>query len=126
MRGFIALMSAVILSAVLLVVVLAASYSGFVARFAVLDAEYKERSSALVDACADIILLRLGNDSSYVGPETVTVSGSTCQILGVIQQGTNPEVFKLQAEFQNAYTNALVGVDTNTISISSWQEIGHF
>jgi hypothetical protein len=125
-RGFVALMSVVIISAVLLVVVVTGSLTGFTTRFNILDAELKERSAALVDSCVEMALLRVGVDSSYVGPETVAVSGQSCTIVGVVDASAEPRVFKISASFNNAYTFALVGVDTGALSISSWEEVANF
>lgn len=126
-RGFIALMSAIIISAILLVVVVAGSLNGFTTRFTLLDAESKQRSEAALDACVDTILARLANDSNYAGPEPLMSVGSdTCEIEGAVNPGGNPRTFKVQAIASRAYTDALITFDTGTPALTSWQEVGHF
>ncbi len=125
-RGFIALISVIIISAILLVVVVAGSMNGFVTRFTLLDAESKQRSAAAADACADTILSRLASDASYAGPETVVVGSDSCQVVGAVNPGGNPRVFKVQSVVSRAYTDALITFDTATPAVTAWQEVGHF
>ena len=125
-RGFIALMSAIIISSILLVVVVAGSLNGFTTRFTLLDAESKQRSEAAVDACADTILSRLASDSTYAGPETVAVGSDSCQVVGALNPSGNPRVFKVQAVVSRAYSDALITFNITTPALTSWQEVGHF
>lgn len=117
-RGFIALISVIIISAVLLTVAIAASLTGFYSRSNVLDAESKERSSALADSCVDTLLLRLVSGVSVTG--SVTVGPDQCQIL----TGSSP--YHIQAVFNHSYTNLLVAVDSSTLAATSWQEVAAF
>ena len=66
-RGFIALISALIISAILLIALVASNLTGFYSRFNILDSELKERSNATADACADIALLQFALDPMYAG-----------------------------------------------------------
>lgn len=116
-------MSAIIISAILTVVIVGASLTGWNSRFNILDAESKERSSALADACVDTILIRLAYDSSYAGGESVLVGSDTCRVLAAQNPVGNPRVFPVQAIFNHAYTNVLVTVDINAETITSWQEV---
>ncbi len=125
-RGFIALLSVIIVSAILLVVVLEANTSGFYTRFNILDSEFKERSSSLVDACVAIARMRVGANSSYIGPETVSVGSDQCQIVGTLNGAGNPRVFQIQAIYQTSYTDAQVSIDTDDLSIVSWKEVPHW
>jgi len=123
-RGFIALMSALIISAILLVVIVGGSLPQFYSRFNVLDREFKERSSALADACADTLVLQLSYDTSYSGG-VVAVGSDTCTILPPINPAGTPRTFPIQAIYQGAYTNLLVAVNVNTLAVSSWQEVAN-
>lgn len=114
-RGFIALMSVIIISAILLVVILGGNLIGFYSRFNVLDAESKARSSALADACADILLFQLYSGATIV-PGTIAVGSDTCKIV----TATSP--YQIQAIFNNAYTNLRITVDPSTLAVTSWQE----
>ncbi|MGE5540674.1 MAG: hypothetical protein ACM3TU_00085 [Bacillota bacterium] len=121
--GFIALMTAVVIAAVLLVVVVSGGMTGFFTRFDVLDTELKDRSEALADACVDTVMARLATDSSYRGPETVSVDSDTCSILGVESEDSTSRIFKIQAVYQHAYTNALVTFFIDTGNVASWREV---
>ena len=125
-EGFIALITAIALSLILLVVTVTLNQSGFLTRSTLLDAEYKERSSALAEACIDTALLKLANDPSYLGPDLNIAVGSsdTCDIRPVITTGSQKTI-QTRAIFQEAETNLEVVVDTN-LSIISWNELPNF
>lgn len=129
-KGFVALASVIILSAILLVIAVVGGLRGFYARSDMLDAESKERSSALADGCADTVLARLANDPTYPTsatlPETIAIDGASCQIIGVQNPGGNPRIFQIQGVYGNAYTDIMMTVDSATLSIPSWQEVPHF
>jgi hypothetical protein len=129
--GFIALMSAIIISVVLLVVVVSVSTGGFISRFNIVDSELKETSIGLAEACADIAILRLAADGSYDpgAGEVITVDDSDpmnikkCEIKTV--SPTWPKTVEIQAIYKNSYTNLEI-ILTNTtdpISVTSWKEL---
>jgi hypothetical protein len=126
-RGFIAITSAIIIAAILLVIATSGSLASFFSRFNVLDFELKQRSQALAEACADTVLLNIAGDSAYpVGyavPETVTVGSDTCTILGATNPSGSPRTFNVQAAYQSSYTNLAVTVDVNNLLITGWQEV---
>lgn len=112
-------MSVIIISAILLVVIVGGSLTGWNSRFDILDAESKERSSALADACVGSILLQLATNGAVVsGP--VSVGSDQCRILNTASP------YQIQASFNNAYTNLQVAVDPDTLTIISWQEVSVF
>jgi hypothetical protein len=105
-------MSAVIISAVLLVVVISASLSSFSGREIVLNAESKERSMALADACVSELLLRIAAGTQTNAPVTVV----EC----TIQNQSSP--YMIHAVFNRAHTNLRVTVDSS-LAITSWVEV---
>lgn len=118
-------MSAVVITAILLIVVVGGGLLGFFTRSDVLDSELKQRSEALVDACVDTIMSRLLADSTYMGGETITVSGSDqCQIGTGVTSGSYRQ-FKVSASYQRSYTYALVTLDPGTSALISWQEVAN-
>ncbi len=121
-RGFIALMSAILISAILLIAVVSVGMSGILSRFNVFDAESKNRSAALADACADSLLLQLMIDAGYSGG-TIAVGSDSCVIQAPQNPTGNPRIFPIQAIIQNSYTNILVYVDVNTPIITEWREV---
>ena len=116
-------MSAIILSAILLLVAATAGFSGFYGRFNILDSEFKERSSALADACVDELLLLIANDAAYKDAKTVDLYTGTCQIFAATNPTGNPRTFTIQAVYQNSYTNLIVTIDVEGVAITSWQEV---
>ncbi len=120
--GFVALISAIIISVILLLMVINVSLTAFYSRFNILDSELKERSSALAEACADTAMLKLANNSSY-NPvnEVVTVGSDTCTIISVT--GSITKTILTKADFKNYNTKLQIKVDATTIAVSEWKEI---
>jgi len=122
-RGFIALVSAVLISAILLTAAVTGSLTGFYARFGILNSEFKERGSALAEACVSVLLFKLGEDTSYAGPSlNYAVGSDTCNIFAATNPSGSPRIFKVQGVYQHSYTNLQIAVDTSTLAITSWQE----
>jgi hypothetical protein len=123
MRGFIALTSAIIISAMLLVVVVGGSLTGIYARYDMLDAELKERSAALADACADTVRLRIAGDSTYAGAQMVPVGDEHCRIFASSDAAANPRPFVVQGIYRRSYTTIAFAVDTATLGVSGRKEL---
>ena len=87
-----------------------------------MDSEYKERSIGLADACADIALLKLSEDATYIGGESVPVDGDSCDIHPINTVGTDFRI-NTEAIFNEAETNIEVFAATADLSISSWGEV---
>lgn len=119
-------MSAILISAVLLIIVASGSLAGWYSRFNILDSESKDRSAALADACMDTVLLRLSYDATYGGGETVPLDSDNCEILTAQNPFGNPRIFPIQAEFNRAYTNVLVTIDVVTRTVIAWREVPTF
>lgn len=124
-RGFVALMSAIIISAVLLMVVGAGSLSSYYVRFNILDREYKRMSATLADACAGEARLKLSADAAYAGDTTVAVGTEQCYIGPVAVAGTQRS-FGVRAVYRGYYTSLLVTLDTPSLAIISWKEVENF
>lgn len=119
--GFIALMSAIIISVILLLIVVNLSFSSFYSRSNILDSELKERSSALAEACVDTALLKLANNPLYfppVGGESVEVDGETC----IIESVSGGTIINIRADYKNYITKLEVEVDSD-IAVIRWEEI---
>jgi hypothetical protein len=125
-RGFIALMSALIISAVLLLMATSGSFAGYYSRTNSLNSEFKARSAALADACANQTLLALANDSTYTGNATTTVSGSDVCWTGPITKSGGHFSFKTRGYVGKAYTALYVVANTADLSIVSWSEQSGF
>ena len=79
-KGYIALISAVIISAILISLTVAASGNGFLLRFDVLNSEFKRVSLSLAESCVSAALLKIGQNYNYVGGETLAVGSELCVI----------------------------------------------
>jgi hypothetical protein len=125
--GFIALMSVIIIMAILLVIGASISLTSFNSRFNVSDSEYKKRSSALAEACVGAELLQLAQGSTYANNSVVNVSGTdNCTMVSAATTTTISTV-KTQGVFPptgsfKAFTNITVVASTTGLSIISWSE----
>ena len=125
--GFIALISAIIISVLLLVITVTVSMTGILARFSVLDAESKERSIALAEACADNAILKLATNIDYALLATdhnIPVGSDTCDIVSISPAPPRSGLItiKTQGIFNKAYTNIKAVIDSDDFTISSWGE----
>lgn len=122
--GYIALISTIIISVLLLTITTALSFSGFFVRFNVLGSEYKEKSNGLAEACGDAALLKLAidPDPAHAANQTVQVGSDSCKILDVVQAGGKYTIYT-QGNFQRSYTNLEILVNDIDLSIISWEEI---
>ena len=126
--GFVALVTATVLSFVLILVAVTLNQSGFFTRRALLDSEYKERSAALAEACADNALLRLAANPSYAGNELISIDSDNCQIRPIQQDvpAAGQITVEARALFQEATTNLRIVVNTLDLSVVSWNEVPSF
>lgn len=131
-KGFIALTSALIISAVMLLIATGGSLAGFYTRVNSLNSEYKERSFALAEACANQRLTGLAGNPSYTTAGTTTISSTTngqCFVNTVAILGTPPNdtyQFKVRGIYGNSYTNIMVVARVSDLSITSYTEIPMF
>jgi len=128
-RGFIAIVSVIIITVVLLIVVVSASLTGFYSRFNVLDFELKERSAAAAESCANQALLNLAGDPSYTGGSLLSLNSlDSCRVGPVSDTTDTPpkKQFKVQATSSDAVTNLFIVADPDTLGIISWREIANY
>jgi hypothetical protein len=123
--GYIALVSSIIISILLLMVTFAISSSNLSGRFNVLNAEFKERSLALAEACVDTALLKLAQNQSYSGNENIFVGNDQCSILAV-ETLSGQKIIKTKAIFQNSVTNLKITAQASDLSVISWEEMPKF
>ncbi len=123
--GYIALISAIIISLVLMMITFSLSIAGFFQRFDLLDAESKEQSLALARACVDDALLDILNNSNYIATnENVTVDTKKCSIISVEYNApmVGQITLKTQAVINKAYTNLKAIINSVDASIISLEE----
>ena len=123
--GYIALISAIIITLVVMVVVSSLSLTGFLSRFNILHSEYKELSVALSESCVEAAILELIEDPNWPGGETINVGSQTCEIRPVQTLGTQ-RVIETQSEFRESHTNLRVVFDSVSRTLVSWDEVAKF
>ncbi len=124
-KGFIALVSAIIISAILLVVVISGSLGSIYSRFDTLDAELKERSASAADACADQALLKVANDPAYTGTVLLTLNASDSCRAVTATVGSQKSV-RVQATSSTAVTSLQLVLKSSDATVLSWQEVPIF
>jgi len=135
-EGYIALVSAIIISILLISITITIGMNNFFARFNVLDSESKERSSALAEACVDAVILNLANNSNYnPNNECVSVGDSCpsgtniCAIVSVKKDhpSIGETTIKTKAIFNKSHSNfKVVIMNTRGSKTVLWQECPYF
>lgn len=132
-NGYIALITAVLLSVSLLTLVVAVSFEGFFSRFSVLESEQKEHSAYLAESCVNTGILKIAQDTDYLKStaQTIPMGSESCEIVSV----SNGSVFasnrliQAQGQFGDAFTNLAVEINPSSlpdVDIVSWTEIASF
>ncbi len=117
-RGYIAIVTGIIMSMILLFIVISASTTGLMSRNAKLDFDNKYASYFLAESCLERARLRLGeNYVGYVGNETLFISGATCSILPIETFGLN-KIIKARASVYGATTNLKLTIDQSLGQVS--------
>ncbi|MFH1346922.1 MAG: hypothetical protein ABIH10_01585 [Spirochaetota bacterium] len=125
MKGYIAIISTIIISILLMTITLTVSSMGFFSRVNILDAEFKELSFALAEACVETALLKLSWNKSYNGNENISVGEYQCSILP-IETVSSQKIIKTKAIFLKATTNLKITVQESNLLIIFWEEIAKF
>ncbi len=121
-RGYIALITTIIIGLTLMTIVSERSLVDWQARFNVLGAEAKAASHALASGCVDQVLMGLTIGRDYTNTSTSTFSNDLCVTYPVDQTNPNLIKIKVQAQVNEAYTNLLVKTD-HLFTPLSWQEL---
>lgn len=123
-KGFIALTSALVISAVIITIALGGSLAGFYLRAGSMQFEAKERSRQLARSCVSQTLLALAHDRTFAGNASSTVYGTelTCYTSGITKEGTPPNEtyhFRTRGYVQDTYTVLSVTADARDVSVIS-------
>ncbi len=132
--GYIALISAIIISVLLLIITFAVSFSSFFARFNILDSEYKKVSSGLAEACVDTAILEIAKDDIPTDDTCVNVGDAcsspdpnrkTCKICQVREPSTDNFEIMTRAAYKKSFTNFFVKVTRTPtdVDVNSWEEV---
>ncbi len=123
-RGFIALVSVIVIASMLTVLMVSVGAAAFFARFNTLDGEHKQQGRYLAQGCVHAALLKVVQQGTYqpmVGGECVSIddacdeatSERACKICEVTFYDG---VLRIQtrASLYGTYTNMLASVSTST------------
>ena len=132
-RGYIALVSALILSAILMILAVGLSARAFSTRFTIIDSELKMQSYGFAESCVQIAVIRvaasIAESSIYTGDANpIPIGDGFCEIVLVTDTGSE---FSVQARsiVGEATTNlqARLGFDADgTLIVISSREVASF
>lgn len=124
-KGFITLISVIIVSGVGLVVVFSSLSINIENVVAISAIEKGKKSKALAESCAEIALNELKISDTYAGNETRNLSFGDCNISTVSGSGNTNRGFQVSSNEEGYYYRIDIVVNTlnpDTI-IQSWEEI---
>jgi hypothetical protein len=115
-KGFFAVITAIVLSILVLMISVSLSLWSFNTRFNSLGLESKDKSWSLARGCIEEAIFQMRSSTAYTGSSTVTIGSSTCTILTITASGTG-RVIQTEAAANNRTTNlqALYNSSTNSI-----------
>ena len=119
--GYIALISAVIMTVILTLVSITASHGSFLGRFDSQVLELKDRSYSLARGCLDHAKLKLAQ-GSYLGDEIITIGADSCSIYPISTESGNT-IITSKASIENINTKLKLTVDSLTLRIVSLEEM---
>jgi hypothetical protein len=127
--GFVALVSAIVISALLIIIAASLGYTGFFSRFNILDGEFKETSVGLAEACAEISRVEIANNTSFNPSNKVYAIGTgtpqpECTIVSVTPPGAHYTV-QVKAEYNKSVSKITTELDrvSDNVNVFSWREI---
>lgn len=123
--GYIALISVIIISVLLMGIALVASIDNFFARYNTLDDESKNISSELAEACVSAELNKLAVNplDTSVGAIAINQTDS-CTVVSVTPNypSNGKTTIKTYADVSHAVTNLKIIINSPSLSLYSWEE----
>lgn len=116
-NGFVALLSTIIIGAVLLIITVSAGQSGWHTRFIVLGTEAKQQSRMVARGCIQKALAKLLIEPNWGGDATSTYSEGTCYVHPIQSDFSLSSVVTIQA------SGEVRGAMTNIVSTFNMQDI---
>lgn len=122
-KGFVALMSIIIMSVVLLATTLSLAQFGIASRYFILDLENKSASERLAEACVHVARIAAYNDPlTDITNKVVPVGSESCTITN-INPDSDESIIEVAAMRGNAETSYRVVVDNTDGDFVSWTEL---
>ncbi len=125
--GYVALISVIIICAVLLMVVITTAYIGMTQGIDSLIYSNSISAENLASACAEDALMNLKNNQNYAGNQTLDLSTGQCQILAITSLN-NVKTVETSSSVNSATKKIKITVSqiNPTMTVSSWQEVADF
>lgn len=124
-EGYIAVVSSLILTAIIITVVLVSASSVFFGRAGTFIFKDKKSTRFLAESCLEVALLNLADDKGYSGNETITVGSSSCKI-GPITLAAENRIVNSSASSTLSATNLQLTVVSTTLAKVSLEELQQF
>ena len=92
------------------------------------DLEQSFQAKSLADACAEKALDAIRQDINYAGGETVSFDKGSCEILAIVNPGTQSPTVESKGTVGSATRKVKVTTQqiTPQIKIQSWEEVADF
>jgi len=123
-QGYIAVISAIIITAIVIVIALVFSSANFLGRFDTSGLEMKTIAKEAALGCLEHAKLRL-KLGAYSGNETIAVGDYSCDILPIETSGGN-KIIKASSTVDNRGTFLKLTVDGSTLETISLEELNNF
>jgi hypothetical protein len=128
-KGFIALISVLMLSVVLLAAVISLAQYGITSRYALLHLEHKTVTLTRAQACVEVARIAVVNDPFFeTTNKEVVIDDATC-ILEEVFANTPASGFsriEATARLQGATTNVRAEINTNSGDVVRFEEVPNF
>lgn len=127
-KGFIALISVLIIGALVLVISVGLSLRSVTETQISLGEQESHRALALANLCMEAALMKLESVLHYSGNEIIIVNGQSCDIMGVEGSGNLNRTVKTKSTV-SGYTKkvkVVVSKVSPVMQITSWEEVGDF
>lgn len=125
-RGYIALISTIVISVLLITITVVIGMNNMFVRFNILDSESKEISRALAEACVDQAMLDAFHGDYYSTLTNFSIPGTSYTCKRKSYFSGNDIIIESQGEFNDSFTNLKVTVDSFTFNETYYKECSHF
>lgn len=124
-KGYIAIVTAILISFLMLLLAVTFGASSLLGRFEAVDYSSKRTSYFVARSCLDHARLELALDSSYAGDENVAVDTHQCTVRPLTTQGSNT-IIEATAIINGQTTNLSLTVLTAELTTVSFAEVADF
>jgi len=127
-KGYIALISILIISALVLILAVSMGLSGISESGMSLQSSLASESFYVAAACAEETLNRLKIDLNYSGNESITINGSSCFVELIEGSGNQDRVVKVLSNIVNQVTKLRIDIAqiNPVMQINSWTQVADF